>query len=56
MQNDRPTQDTNPQQAQNLFSRLFAKRPEGPFRPPASDMRALNGLEDVLTKAGVFSK
>ena len=53
-----PTQASSAeaQQQQNLFARFFSKKPEEPFRPPASDMRALNGLESVLTKAGVFSK
>ena len=58
MKNDVPTQASSAeaQQQQNLFARFFSKKPEEPFRPPASDMRALNGLENVLTKAGVFSK
>lgn len=56
MQNDQPTQEAAPQQqqSQNIFARLLNRKPEEPFRPPASDMRALNGLEDVLTRAGVF--
>ncbi|KAL3157286.1 hypothetical protein ABBQ38_001518 [Trebouxia sp. C0009 RCD-2024] len=53
-----PTQASSveAQQQQNLLARLFSRKPQEPFRPPASDMRALNGLESVLTKAGVFSK
>ncbi|KAL0019064.1 hypothetical protein WJX79_006492 [Trebouxia sp. C0005] len=56
MQSDQSTQaaDPQPQQSQNVIARLFNRKPAAPFRPPASDMRALNGLEDVLTKAGVF--
>lgn len=58
MESNRPTQagDPQPQQAQNLFAQLFNRKPQEPFRPPASDMRALNGLESLLTKTGVFSK
>lgn len=58
MKNDVPTQASSAeaQQQQNPFASFFSKKPEEPFRPPASDMRALNGLENVLTKAGVFSK
>lgn len=56
MKNNVPTQASSAeaQQQQNLLARLFSKKPQEPFRPPASDMRALNGLESVLTKAGVF--
>lgn len=58
MKNNLPTQASSveAQQQQNLLARLFSRKPQEPFRPPASDMRALNGLENVLTKAGVFSK
>ena len=56
MQNDVPTQTTSPepQQQQNVLARFFGRKAAEPFRPPSSDMRALNGLESVLTKAGVF--
>ena len=56
MQDNVPTQaeSPEPQQQQNVFARWFGQKPSSPFRPPASDMRALNGLEAVLTKAGVF--
>ena len=56
MQNEVPTQTASPetQQQKNVLTRFFGRKPAAPFRPPASDMRALNGLENVLTKAGVF--
>ena len=58
MKTNVPTQASSAeaQQQQNLLARLFSRKPQEPFRPPASDMRALNGLESALTKAGVFSK
>ena len=58
MQADRPTQaqDAPAQPSESIFAKLFSKQKEEPFRPPVTDMRALNGLEDILTKAGVFSK
>ena len=58
MQADQPTQSQDPPTvpSQNIFAKLFSRPAEEPFRPPVTDMRALNGLESILTKAGVFSK
>ena len=37
----------------NFFTRLFGGS-EPTFSPPKTDMRALDGLESILKKAGVF--
>lgn len=58
LQADQPTQAQDPPTvpSQSIFAKIFGKQQEQPFRPPVTDMRALNGLESILTKAGVFSK
>ena len=46
-------QDDVQEQPSNFFERLFgASKPT--FSPPKTDMRALDGLESILKKAGVF--
>lgn len=58
MQADIPSQAAapSPPSPTNVFAKLFRRQKEEPFRPPVTDMRALNGLESILIKAGVFSK
>ena len=41
------------EQPSNFFERLFGAS-EPTFSPPKTDMRALDGLENILKKAGVF--